>query len=72
MSARHAAALVAAAAATWIAGGCAAPVARSDLSAAERRDDLRYLATTIDGHERSFTPTTRGEFDAPFAEADAS
>jgi hypothetical protein len=43
--------------------GCTTPEVNRDLSAAERRDDLRYLATEFADREQSFTPLTRAEFD---------
>jgi hypothetical protein len=39
----------------WVLGACAGHAIRSDLSEAQRREDLDYLATVFAEREQSFT-----------------
>ena len=55
----------------WVLGGCAGQAIRSDLSEAEQREDLEYLATVFAQREQSFTPESRASFQARLVELDS-
>lgn len=50
---------------------CAGQPIRSDLSEAERREDLQFVATVFAEREQSFTPESRALFEARVAEIGA-
>lgn len=56
----------------WLALGCVDQATRSDLSVAERREDLAYLATVFADREQSFTTQSRAVFEARLAALESS
>jgi hypothetical protein len=55
----------------WLTVGCAAQATRSNLTRAERQEDLNMLAVDFAEREQSFTPRTRDIFEKRLAVLEA-